>query len=125
MYLLDTCTLIQLLTDYFELSDKARFAIESADLAYISFASLWEIAIKQGNRKLNLEKSIRQIADICEKTNINILYPTPSELDLVQHLPKIHRDPFDRLIIAQAQSKQLTIITSDTYIPQYNVHTIW
>lgn len=72
MYLLDTCALIWLLSNYSLLSEKSRSAIESADIAYISVASLWEIAIKQGNGKLNLQKSICEIAEICEQANIGI-----------------------------------------------------
>ena len=125
MYLLDTCALIWLLSDYTALPEKSRIVIESADIAYISIASLWEIAIKQGNGKLNLKKSICDIAEICEHSNIELLYPTPLDFDIIQSLPKIHGDPFDRLIIAQAQIRNLTIITSDTFIPQYAVNTIW
>ena len=125
MYLLDTCALIWLLSNYSLLSEKSRSAIESAEVAYISIASLWEIAIKQGNGKLNFQKSICEIAEICEQANIEILYPTPLVLDMVQNLPKIHGDPFDRLIIAQSQADNLTIITNNTFIPQYNVQTIW
>ena len=125
MYLLDTCVLIWLLSAPTQLSDKARLAITSSKAAYISFASLWEISIKQSNGKLNLQKTIQEIAQTCESANIRILYPTPEELDNIQKLPKIHGDPFDRLIISQARTRNMTIITSDNYIPQYEVSVLW
>ncbi len=125
MFLLDTCAIIWLFSDPDSLSVKAREAIESAEKAYISIASLWEIAIKQGNGKLDLRRTISEIAEACRETNIEILNPSPLQLELLQKLPKIHGDPFDRLIIAQAKDLDLTIITSDRFIPEYDVKTLW
>ena len=55
----------------------------------------------------------------------SILLPTPAQLDMVQSLPKIHGDPFDRLIIAQAMDNNLAIITSDGYFPEYKITVLW
>ena len=125
MYLIDTCALIWILSNPEKLSNKAKQAIESAEKAYVSIASLWEIAIKQGNGKLNLRLTITDIANACKETNIEILFPTPAQLDIVQSLPKIHGDPFDRLIIAQAMDNNLAIITSDNYFPEYKITVLW
>ena len=73
MYLLDTCALIWMLSSPKDLSVNARTVFFSSKEIYISFASLWEIAIKQGNGKLNLQKSIHEIAKTCESPSIHIL----------------------------------------------------
>ena len=91
----------------------------------MSIASLWEIAIKQSIGKLELKNSIQEIADDCTKSDIDILAIAPRHLDAIRSLPDIHRDPFDRLIVAQAICEELTIITKDSRIAEYDVQTVW
>ena len=86
---------------------------------------MWEIAIKSSIGKLEIKSSISKIADTCEKEQLDILSIKPFHLDEISKLPPIHGDPFDRLIISQAITENLVIITKDGTIPQYNVKVLW
>lgn len=125
MYLLDTHALLYFLFDDPRLSPSARQLIGSAAHVYLSIASLWEIAIKKNLGKLQMDYSISELAQICRAESIELLHITPQDLDELSKLPFIHRDPFDRLLIAQARAKGLTLITKDSFIPKYDVPTIW
>ena len=125
MYLLDTHALLWYLRDSPELSKKALKIISTEDEIFVSVASLWEIAIKNSIGKLDLELSIEEIENLCNEKDITILQINGKQLDKIKLLPKIHSDPFDRLIIAQAQTEELTILTTDSKIPKYPVKTLW
>lgn len=125
MILLDTHALIWTLFDSSNLSQNAKDTIIDSDSLYVSIVSLWEIAIKQNIGKLNLKNSIQEIAKICEEENIEILPIRPSEIDYVKQLPFEHRDPFDRLIIAQAKVNGLSILSKDTQFLKYDINIIW
>ncbi len=75
--------------------------------------------------KLSKKSSISKIAETCEKEQFEILSIKPFHLDNIRQLPRIHGDPFDRLIISQAMTENLVIITKDGTIPQYDIKTIW
>lgn len=124
MYLLDTHVIIWTLYDYKQLPERVVNIMQNEECC-ISIASLWEMAIKSGLKKLELDQSIKQIADSFEQGGIHIRSITPDDCDVVKKLPVIHKDPFDRIIIAQAMADRMTIITRDSFIPQYNVNTIW
>ena len=126
MYLLDTNALLYFLYDSEKLSKKASEVIYHNDEKIsVSIVSMWEIAIKSSIGKLEIKSSISKIADICEKEQLEILSIKPFHLDEISHLPLIHGDPFDRLIISQAIAENLVIITKDRTIPQYNVKVLW
>ena len=125
MYLLDTHTLIWYLTSDAQLSKKALNAITSLSDVYISSVSLWEIAIKKSINKLDIDVALADIVAECNKQDINILQLELPHYENVQKLPFFHKDPFDRMIIAQAQAENLIIITRDEKIPLYNVQTLW
>lgn len=125
MYLIDTHALLWYLRDSAELSAAARNIIDNEERIFTSAASLWEIAIKHSIGKLDLEFSISQIENLCAQKDISILPIKAFHLDELENLPKIHGDPFDRLIICQARTEDLTIITRDTIIPKYPVRTVW
>ena len=125
MYLLDTHALLWYLRDSPELSKKALKIISTEDEIFVSVAFLWEIAIKNSIGKLDLEFSIEEIENLCNEKDITILQINGKQLDKIKLLPKIHSDPFDRLIIAQAQTEELTILTTDSKIPKYPVKTLW
>ena len=124
-YLLDTNALIRVLFDSNKLSEKALEVVTQNHLFYISVVSLWEIAIKQSIGKLDLEYSIVTIADKCNDAGINIVEIGANALDKIKELPDYHKDPFDRLIIATAMVESMTIITSDSIIPRYDVRVVW
>ena len=125
MYLLDTHTLIWFLADAPELSSVARNTICSDVDIYVSYASLWEMSIKKSLGKLRFPYTFKEIVDICNNESLQLLGINYLDLDIVEKLPFIHRDPFDRLLVAQAHSRNLIIITKDTIIPNYDVTTIW
>ena len=123
-FLLDTHALLWYLQDDVNLSSKARSVIDNEE-CYFSKVSLWEIAIKQGIGKLRYKKLIPEIVGFCDIMGFIETPVTYSQIEQVKNLPKIHGDPFDRLLISQAQSENFTIITRDTIIPQYSVKTLW
>ena len=126
MTLIDTHTLIWFMFDDTQLSDKALSTIKTEDKVYVSIASLWEIAIKQSIGKLDIEVTSVELADKCSEAGIDILSITPKQLDCISKLPSIHNDPFDRLIISQAITEGLSLVTKDEKIAKYDgVNVIW
>ena len=124
-YLLDTNVLIYLLAAPAELSSAAKRVLETEIFLFASKASLWEIGIKQSIGKLKLALSIPEIERQCIERNIQVLSVSSAAIERIKSLPAIHKDPFDRILVAQAQDAGLTIVTSDRIIPQYPVQTIW
>ena len=124
--LLDTCAWIFLLTNDDELSDRQKEAIlNPSNTIYLSVVSAWEMAIKMSKGKLELPKPLDDlIFESCIKDGYIIL-----DLDIfsvlnTKNLPQHHRDPFDRMLISQAINNDLTIITTDSIFPQYDVKLI-
>lgn len=125
-YLLDTHTLLWYYTGSDELPDKTRKLIENDIYGiYISIASFWEINIKKSTGKLDFPFTVEKAAFDFKNHGIDILPIKPVHLDRLLSLPYIHKDPFDRLLIAQAISEDMTIITRDEKIPLYAVKTAW
>ena len=123
-YLLDTHAILLYVDAADELPIKLRDVIDASECFY-SIASLWEIAIKQSQGRLNRDITIGEYAELCRKSGFQRLSIIPAHLDRIKELPAIHRDPFDRLLVAQAIEEDLTIMTCDRIIPQYSVRTIW
>lgn len=124
MYLLDTHAIIWYVSGNIELSAKARHLMDSRK-CFFSYASLWEIAIKQAKGTLEFNISIPELRNVLENECFAYLPPTEYDAERLKKLPDIHKDPFDRFIIAQAIENDLTIITRDTKIPLYEVKTTW
>ncbi len=99
----------------------ARRAIGEADAVYVSAASAWEIAIKIGLGRLRPTRTVEQAAT---ESGFFELPVTFRHAGLVAALPKHHRDPFDRLLIAQAEAEKLTLVTRDPVFRRYSVATI-
>ncbi len=123
-YLLDTHAILWYAQGNRELSETALSVIETKECFY-SIASLWEIAIKQKLGKLDSSLTSLELDDFCHRFGLIPLSITPFHVEKTKSLDFIHRDPFDRLLIAQALTENLTIITCDGIIPQYDVRTIW
>ena len=125
--LLDTNSFLWFINGSDRLSVNAQDLI--ADLnnqLVLSSASLWEIAIKVSIGKLELLLPYNQlIPEQLEENDINVLPIELSHLTKVISLPFHHRDPFDRLIIAQALTEDLPVVSSDTVFSQYVVKLIW
>ena len=124
MLLLDTHVLLWALYDSSRLSSAAKDAISFSSCA-VSIASLWELSIKHSLGKLDLRQSVVEIANTCAKHHIRLLEITPEHCQRIEALPFIHRDPFDRLLIAQALEENLAFVSKDQYAPQYGVKTVW
>ena len=123
--LLDTHALIWLFYDTDRLSAAASDAMRNAAEVAVSIASLWEIAIKKALGKLDVVQSVTQIEKTCTDKNIAVLPSGVGALEQIQQLPDIHRDPFDRLLIATAVEEGMALVTNDEAIQRYDVETIW
>ena len=125
--LLDTHTFLWWITDDTRLSVRARDVVALADNELLfSAASGLEIAIKAQLGKLDLPAPLDRF--IVEQLAANGFAPLPIRLEhalRVYELPSHHRDPFDRLLIAQAQAEGLPILSADPQIPRYDVQVIW
>jgi PIN domain nuclease of toxin-antitoxin system len=109
------------------LSPTARdFIADGGNTLYLSAAVAWEIAIKAAKGRLTLpEPADRYVA---ERLRLHHFAALPIELSHaleVYHLPPIHQDPFDRLLVAQARLEKLPILTADPAINLYEVEVIW
>lgn len=125
MHIIDTHILLWLLADPEKLSHTAKTILEDDSSLYISMASLWEIAIKQANGKLELPFTPEELYEICLKRDIKVKQIKPMHLNHLKDLPKIHNDPFDRIIICQSIAENIPILTRDEKIPLYPVKTVW
>jgi PIN domain nuclease of toxin-antitoxin system len=92
---------------------------------FVSIASLWEIAIKLGLGKLEIQRPFENIEIDLDRLDIKILPIAFAELDIYRSLPLHHRDPFDRILIAQSISNSLTIITRDALFKPYLARLMW
>jgi PIN domain nuclease of toxin-antitoxin system len=124
--LLDTHVLIWLVEGDKNLSTVARSAIEDEDNSlYLSISSLWEITIKLSLGKLDLQLSVDEMVEsFLIPGGIEILQIETSHLSILRDLPLHHRDPFDRLIIAQAQAENMTLISADGMFYRYGVDLV-
>ncbi|MBI4886897.1 MAG: type II toxin-antitoxin system VapC family toxin [Acidobacteria bacterium] len=124
--LLDTHAFLWWFQDDRRLSQPAREAIADATEGFLSIASCWEIAIKVSRRKLTLAKPIERV--VPEQLGLNGFQLLPVDLDDVARvaaLPFHHRDPFDRVLAAQALSDELTIVSADPIFRKYGVRRVW
>jgi len=125
-YLLDTHTAIWFFNGDTQLSEAAQQIIrDRSNPLYLSIASAWEVAIKVGIGKLNINGRTADFLQDAETSNIAILPIKSAHLSALETLPMIHRDPFDRLLIATALAEEMTLITSDENIVKYDVPQIW
>jgi len=91
----------------------------------VSIASLWEIAVKVSLGKLDLKTTYSRIYDQLIDNGFELLPITFEDTAIISDLPFIHRDPFDRLIIAQAINNNLTILSKDQHFSAYEVTVFW
>jgi PIN domain nuclease of toxin-antitoxin system len=118
--LLDTHIALWALTDDARLSAGARALIEDpANQVAVSAASVWEIAIKHGLGRGDMPVSGAAALDWFRQAGYDLLPVTPDHAAAVEALPDHHRDPFDRLLIAQATSEPMRLITRDPLVALY------
>lgn len=125
--LLDTHSFLWFILDDPKLSSAARRHIEDpGNYIELSPASYWEIAIKVGLGKYVLPLPLDAFIDQQIAPNaIDILHILPRHVAVLTSLPKHHKDPFDRLIVAQAMAEQIPIISVDPIIDSYGVARVW
>jgi PIN domain nuclease of toxin-antitoxin system len=121
--LLDTHVLLWWVTDDERISDAARDIMLTADV-FVSVASLWEIEIKRGLGRIDANS--RQLLDEVSRTEgYRVLEIRPTHVLTLGDLPLLHKDPFDRMLIAQAVRDRLTLVSRDTVIRRYQVDVVW
>jgi PIN domain nuclease of toxin-antitoxin system len=121
--LLDSHALLWWQEDDPRLGANARKAVERPNTAlYFSAASVWELAIKQAQQKLELPDSLLDV--LADEGFVEVAISAAHGLR-AGSLPPHHKDPFDRMIVAQAQSEGLTVVTRDERIAAYGVPVLW
>lgn len=125
-YLLDTHALIWCLEADNQLSVTAQGIIsdDNTDI-YVSIVSLWEMAIKISLGKLQLSQQLEHIINSLDRHNVTLLPVQPAHVLGVLNLSFEHRDPFDRLLIAQALVEDMKIITNEALFLRYGVDRVW
>jgi PIN domain nuclease of toxin-antitoxin system len=120
--LLDTHTLLWFVAgDSKRIGPTLRARIEAGP-ATLSTASLWEIAIKSALGKLDAPEDLPEQV---QQLGFDVLPVSAEHAWAVRKLPPRHRDPFDRLLVAQAQVEQLPIVTADPSFDKYDVEVVW
>jgi PIN domain nuclease of toxin-antitoxin system len=120
--LLDTHVLLWWLDDFQNLSKKAKGAIaDGKNLVFISAVVIWEIIIKQSLEKLKLPHNFRKVLDSQPFEQLDI---TVEHAHAVGGLPSHHRDPFDRMLVAQTKVEHLTLVTRDIGLKKYKIPII-
>ncbi len=96
----------------------------SEDIRF-SWISVWEIGLLAKKGRVAIRDVERWAQEFIEKSGVSLLSPTFKDVSIAMQLPDHHKDPFDRLLIAQALNHHLTLISKDSLIPQYNIKMIW
>lgn len=125
-YILDTCSFIWYIETSDRLPESVRDLIDTTKYVSVSQATFWEIAIKQSIGKLDLDMSMFELEEKCKENHITILPLELAYFEKLKTMPLIHRDPFDRIIMATAIEEDLILLTNDSEIIKYqDVKTLW
>ena len=116
--LLDTHVLLWWAQDADDLSDELKERIDTELEVYVSAATMWELSIKAAAGKIELPDDL---AEWAEQSGLRALPIDMTHAVLAGMLPMIHRDPFDRMLVAQALAEKLTLVTRDRFIQKYDV----
>ncbi len=125
--LLDTCSFLWISLEPEKISDQAMFAFKNpASTVFLSSVTSWEISIKFHLGKLVLPAAPETFIPTERKSHkMTSLKLAEKDSFHLSKLPNIHKDPFDRILICQAIENGLTVLTSDRYIQQYPIKTLW
>jgi PIN domain nuclease of toxin-antitoxin system len=122
--LLDTHILLRCLEGGEDLSDQTRQIISSADAVYASAANIWEIIIKISTGKLKIQIDPQDLVQTMTDSGFEMLSIKPEHALKLMDLDNLHRDPFDRILIAQSLVEPLHLVTSDSVVAKYGGNII-
>jgi PIN domain nuclease of toxin-antitoxin system len=120
--LLDTQVVLWWLLEPSKIRSPIRRKIAAADVVFVSAASVWETQIKAGLGRLAIPKPLSTV--ITDEGFLE-LPVTIAHAEALSSLPALHKDPFDRLLVAQATAETLTLVSPDPEIARYGVATLW
>ena len=125
--LLDTCVFLWLMMDSKKISPTLREILANpANRRYLSAVSVWEAVVKWQNGKLHLPKApVEFFKETRTRGKVRPLVLEDEAVLQLAKLPKLHNDPFDRMLICQAIENGMTIVTPDELIGQYPIKTLW
>jgi PIN domain nuclease of toxin-antitoxin system len=123
--LLDTHAFIWLVEDDANLPVSLRNLIENTNNVFVSIASFWEISIKIQIGKLTLQSNFNDMESSFESTRFKLLPISLKDTIQVSNLPLYHRDPFDRILVAQAMNHSLAIVSRDVAFDAYAIQRVW
>ncbi len=125
-YLLDTHVFLWLACDDPQLTPAARaIFIDNEQECFLSAASVWEMAIKSSLGKLSIATSVPHLVRGGIERGLRLLDVTADHAYLIERLPFHHRDPFDRLLVAQAMHEGMPLVSRDAQLDAYPVKRIW
>ncbi len=116
--LLDSHVILWWLEDNKSLGSRCRELIGNADEAFVSAVTPWELGIKRSLGKLSMPDGLSNVIESDGFTSLSI---TAAHAELAPSLPPFHRDPFDRMLVAQAQLEALTLVTADKALARYDI----
>ncbi len=123
-HLLDTSTLLWALAEPERLSPRARRLVEAGENV-LSVASYWEVVIKTQKGRLSISDLATWWRRATELTAARVLQIRASHISALAALPLLHKDPFDRILIAQAKAEGLALMTNDASMSEYPIQTLW
>ncbi|RYZ47210.1 MAG: type II toxin-antitoxin system VapC family toxin [Chitinophagaceae bacterium] len=124
--LLDTHAFVWFLNGDNQLPVSVRYLIaDTSNRCFFSIASLWEIAIKNSLGKLNMQGSFSQLANFLNENAIEVLPVTFEHIQRLLQLEYLHRDPFDRMILAQSLTENITLVSKDDIFRKYGATLLW
>ena len=125
--LLDTHVLLWYLLGDSRLTGRVREIVDAKTDLHFSIASLWEISIKINLGKLQLNRSFQELLEALDFINAEFLPISIEDTQTYMNLPLLqqHRDPFDRMLIAQAINRSLVIVSSDAAFDHYEIQRVW
>jgi PIN domain nuclease of toxin-antitoxin system len=125
-FLLDTSIFLRSLDAFAQLNKQAQEVFTKGEEIYLSSASSWEIVVKYRVGKLNLPKAPEKlIPNALTKFAIRALPITLAHTLAVGELPNHHKDPFDRILVAQARNEGMVLMTEDSEVSKYPVEILW
>jgi len=120
--LLDTCSVLWFLNGNEKMQAYTRGMIsDNRNIIYVSIATVWEVAVKMSIGKLDFDGGIDGFIEAIDNEGFLLLEISSEHIKAITELPFIHRDPFDRMIIAQSMTENMPVITEDAEMLKYNI----